>query len=55
MTKPEYADAAWREIRLLILARDGYRCQIRDRKCKGRATHVDHIVNVLDGGRRLDP
>src|SRR4051812_6468243 len=55
MTNPNYADAAWRAIRLMVLARDGHRCQIRGAKCKGRATHVDHIINVDDGGARLDP
>jgi len=37
-------DAAWRRTRLLVLQRDGYRCQIRGPKCTGRATHVDHVL-----------
>jgi 5-methylcytosine-specific restriction endonuclease McrA len=55
MTNPHYADAAWRAVRQRILRRDGYVCQIKGDKCRGRATHVDHVVNVLDGGARLDP
>jgi 5-methylcytosine-specific restriction endonuclease McrA len=33
-----------------ILARDGYRCQLRLPGCTGRATHVDHIVPRGVGG-----
>jgi hypothetical protein len=55
MTSRNYADTAWKRTRLQILQRDGYRCQIRGPKCKIKATEVDHIVNVDDGGARLDP
>ncbi|WP_142000329.1 HNH endonuclease signature motif containing protein [Amycolatopsis cihanbeyliensis] len=33
----------WAEVRLTILRRDHYRCQIGDERCLGRATDVDHI------------
>lgn len=55
MPNPIYAGPEWKALRLQILQRDGHRCQIKGPKCKGRATHVDHIVDVLDGGARLDP
>lgn len=46
----------WRRFRLMILERDGWRCQIRTPGvCKGKATTVDHIRRLKDGGRRLDP
>ena len=39
----------------MILARDGFRCQIAGPRCKTKATHVDHIVSVSDGGAKFDP
>ncbi len=55
MTKRTY-DAAWRKVRLLVLERDGHRCQLRcSPKCKGVANEVDHRVSVSDGGARLNP
>ena len=36
----------WRKIRSQILALDAYQC----RKCGQRATEVDHIQRVIDGG-----
>jgi 5-methylcytosine-specific restriction endonuclease McrA len=47
--------AAWKRLRLQILKRDNYRCQERGPRCTGRATQVDHIVNVAAGGAELDP
>jgi 5-methylcytosine-specific restriction endonuclease McrA len=35
---------AWRDLRLSILRRDKWRCQIRGQRCTGKATHVDHIL-----------
>jgi 5-methylcytosine-specific restriction endonuclease McrA len=49
------ATAAWKRVRLRILKRDNYLCQVRGPRCTGRATQVDHIVNVADGGAKLDP
>ena len=38
-------NSAWRKLRLKILARDGYQCQIRYAGiCTGRATTVDKII-----------
>lgn len=50
-----YRSSVWRRIRLVILKRDGYRCQVRGRRCTGVATEVDHIVRLIDGGAPLDP
>lgn len=33
----------WPHLRLAVLERDGYRCQLRDVKCIGVATEVDHV------------
>jgi 5-methylcytosine-specific restriction endonuclease McrA len=55
MAKPEYSGPEWRAVRLVVLARDGYRCQIRGPKCRIVATHVDHIRSISQGGSRLDP
>lgn len=44
---------AWRKLRELVLARDGYRCTYRDAngRCETtRPLHVDHIVPVAHGG-----
>lgn len=40
----------WRRTRALVLARDGYVCQINGPCCTGVATTVDHIRRVVDGG-----
>lgn len=45
----------WPRLRLTILERDGYCCQMRGPKCKGVATTVDHIVSVANGGAWHDP
>lgn len=46
----------WPIVRKQILTRDGYRCQIQGRNCKGNATQVDHIIPVPEAPhRRLDP
>jgi len=37
----------WRNIRERVLERDGHRC----RYCGAPATHVDHLVPVVKGGR----
>lgn len=42
---------AWRKTRLIVLARDGYTCQIRtEGRCTVAATHVDHIISKAKGG-----
>lgn len=55
MTKPEYADVAWRKVRRYVLARDSHTCQIRGPHCRVHADAVDHIVAISAGGARLDP
>ena len=40
----------WRRLRMLILERDGFTCQLRLPGCTGFATHVDHRVSRRDGG-----
>jgi 5-methylcytosine-specific restriction endonuclease McrA len=45
----------WRAIRPVILARDGYTCQIQGPRCTGTATTVDHITALADGGAMYDP
>ena len=45
----------WRTLRLRILARDGYRCQINAKGCTTVADQVDHIVRLSEGGAKFDP
>jgi 5-methylcytosine-specific restriction endonuclease McrA len=40
----------WARIRLTVLVRDQYQCQIRAQGCTHRATQVDHIISLMDGG-----
>jgi 5-methylcytosine-specific restriction endonuclease McrA len=47
--------SAWQRVRLVVLERDGYECQIRGPKCLGRATEVDHVVPWREGGAWSDP
>lgn len=55
MTHRAYRSRGWRELRLYVLARDGYRCRVRLPGCIGRATEADHIQALADGGAWLDP
>lgn len=47
--------AHWRKLRLAILDRDGWLCQIRSEGCEVQASHVDHIVSWRHGGAWYDP
>lgn len=49
-----YSSPAWRRLRLLVLERDGWLCQIRGPGCQVDATEGDHIVPIVDGGAKLD-
>ena len=40
---------AWRKLRLRILARDKYQCQLRQACCTGHATHVHHLQGKQAG------
>ena len=48
-THPAY-QYPWSKVRLGILQRDMYLCQIKGKTCTTTATQVDHIVSVLKGG-----
>lgn len=48
-------DHHWQQMRAAVLQRDAGLCQIRGPQCVTVATHVDHIVPLSEGGRRLDP
>jgi 5-methylcytosine-specific restriction protein A len=37
---------AWRKVRVTVLQRDKYQCQLRYTGCAGHATEVDHITNL---------
>ena len=59
--KALYGSSAWKAVRLAVLRRDGYWCQVRlspkcvpDLRIKGNA-HCDHVVSVVRGGPALDP
>lgn len=54
MAKWPYSLAAWPKVRIVILVRDGYECQVRLPGCTEIATEVDHIVPALKGGAPLD-
>lgn len=45
----------WPRIRLQILERDGYACQINGPGCTLHASHVDHIIPWTEGGAWYDP
>ena len=47
--------ADWRKLRLEVLERDGWLCQVRLAVCTVDATTVDHVVPLARGGARLDP
>lgn len=40
-----YRSQRWRRVRRQVLERDHYRC-----RCGGRATTVDHVVAISQGG-----
>ncbi|WP_367269354.1 HNH endonuclease [Rhodococcus rhodochrous] len=40
----------WRNIRAAVLQRDARICQLKYSGCTRRASEVDHIVSVADGG-----
>jgi 5-methylcytosine-specific restriction protein A len=49
MAKPQYS-GPWPQVRLYVLARDSYVCQLHLKGCTTRATTVDHIIELADGG-----
>lgn len=48
---PRLTSPAWRRLRLLVLDRDRWVCQL----CGGTATCVDHVVARADGGDMWNP
>jgi 5-methylcytosine-specific restriction protein A len=54
-TDPRLTTVAWRRLRLAVLDRDGWQCQIRGPRCTTVATAVDHIVARADGGDCWNP
>ena len=49
-----YGTIQWKRLRLAVLYRDGYVCQVGGPKCVGRASTVDHITPVILGGAFWD-
>jgi 5-methylcytosine-specific restriction endonuclease McrA len=47
-------DHNWQTVRRTILERDRHTCQINGPGCRGKATQVDHIAPLSEGGARLD-
>jgi 5-methylcytosine-specific restriction endonuclease McrA len=39
-----YGSLRWKRLRLAVLARDGYECQIRGPRCRGLASSVNHRI-----------
>jgi 5-methylcytosine-specific restriction protein A len=54
MNRPIYRTRAWKAVRLAVLRRDRYQCQIRLPGCRGRANAADHIIELEDRGAPFD-
>ena len=54
MRRRVYSTSAWKQTRLIVLERDGWRCKIKGARCTHTATEVDHIIPVIEGGAPLD-
>ena len=52
---PLYLSKQWRALRGRILVRDAYICQVCFEIVTGRRAHVDHIVELVDGGDPFEP
>jgi 5-methylcytosine-specific restriction endonuclease McrA len=54
-----YTHRCWPHLRLMVLRRDGWVCQVRRPGCQTTATHCDHIVpwelDPTTGGAWFDP
>jgi 5-methylcytosine-specific restriction endonuclease McrA len=51
MRRRIYNSQTWKNVRLLVLRRDSYRCHW----CGGQATEVDHLVSMIEGGSAFNP
>jgi hypothetical protein len=49
-TKAPWLGSVWQRVRLEILKRDHYLCQVKGPRCTKVATCVDHICKPQDGG-----
>ena len=49
-SSPVYRSRRWKEVRRLVLERDGHWCRLGLLGCRGVAVSVDHIVELQDGG-----
>jgi 5-methylcytosine-specific restriction protein A len=47
---PHYDSPQWRAVRLQVLVRDEYKCQLKGSRCTGKATMVDHWIPRSRGG-----
>ena len=54
MAKDFSSTSQWRRVRLVVLERDDYICKVQGPKCERKATDVDHIIPVPDGGAVFD-
>ncbi len=50
-----YNHRCWPTLRLMILRRDGYQCQVHGPRCTHVANECDHIEPWLDGGAWFNP
>lgn len=55
MTTQRNTSRQWQALRLWVLDRDRWVCQINGPTCTRHATVVDHVVPVADGGPYVDP
>lgn len=54
MAERPYDHPVWRELRVVVLERDGGVCQIRGPRCRLDASDVDHRVPWQAGGAWFD-
>ena len=55
MSDRRYGSLRWKKLRVAVLRRDGYQCQIRGANCRGAANTVNHRLAVSEGGAFFDP
>ncbi len=53
MAKPQYT-GPWPKLRLQVLTEANGHCEINGPRCTKVATHVDHIIEVREGGAWWD-
>ena len=50
LSRKAYNDGHYQRLRPVVLAEAGYQCEVRGPLCIGRATTVDHVLPIIDGG-----